>query len=222
MPNTSATGGYLAQLRAFGFDDEIVFGGFEAGIWDGRDVILPLSMIELEDIWHDVIAGITRIDDTLVRPSRQVDPVKQPAHGIDWCAFEITRVASDPWPYVRHDSAGDGSDIVVDHDVYRLAAAFYGPSADMAVGVFRRGLCVWQNRAALRGVAIAVRSVGDPITVPELDSMSWRQRVDIDIVFIVESKARYAVLNLLRSTGTITGNDGTAVSYDTEEVKPHG
>ena len=198
MSNTSATGGYLGESSA------------------------PLSITALEDAWHDIIVGITGIDNTLVRPSRQVDPVKQPAHGVDWCAFEITRVRSDPWPDVRHVSDSQGHDVVTDHDVYRLGAVFYGPGSDINAGLLRRGICVWQNREALRAESIAVQSVGDPVSVPELDSMSWRQRVDLDIVFIVESVGSYAVLNLLRSTGPIKGDDGTAVTFDTEEVKPNG
>ena len=99
---------------------------------------------------------------------------------------------------------------------------FYGPNADTNAGLLRRGLYVWQNRSALRSVGIALQSVGDPVTVPELDSMVWRQRVDLSARFIVESRGSYAVLNLLRSTGDILGDDGTAVTYDTEEVKPHG
>ena len=199
MSNTSATGGYLTETSS------------------------PLSITALEDLWHDTIAGITGLDNTLVRPSRQLDPAQQPAPDVDWCAFDIMRAASDPWPDVAHISAGDGSDMVVDHDRYEVGAVFYGPNADTLAGLLRRGLCVWQNRSALRSVGIALQSVGDPVTVPELDSMVWRQRVDLSARFSVESRGSYAVLNLLRSTGSINGDDGTAVAFDTEEeVKPHG
>ena len=159
---------------------------------------------------------------TAVRPSRQLDPAQQPAPDVDWCAFDIMRVSSDPWPDVAHVSAGDGSDMVVDHDRYEVGAVFYGPNADTLAGLLRRGLYVWQNRSALRAVGIALQSVGDPVTVPELDSLVWRQRVDLSARFIVESRGSYAVLNLLRSTGSINGDDGTAVAFDTKEVKPHG
>ena len=123
---------------------------------------------------------------------------------------------------MAHVSAGDGSDMVVDHDRYEIGAVFYGPRSDTLAGLLRRGLCVWQNRSALRAVGIALQSVGDPVTVPELDSMVWRQRVDLSARFIVESRGSYAVLNLLRSTGDIIGDDGSVVTFDTEEVKPHG
>ena len=198
MSNTSATGGYLTETSS------------------------PLGITALEDLWHDTIAGITGLDNTLVRPSRQLDPAQQPAPDVDWCAFDIMRAASDPWLDVVHISADDGSDTVVDHDRYEVGAVFYGPNADTLAGLLRRGLCVWQNRSALRAVGIALQSVGDPVTVPELDSLVWRQRVDLSARFIVESRGSYAVLNLLRSTGSINGDDGTAVAYNTEEVKPHG
>ena len=196
--NTSATGGYLTEVSS------------------------PLGITALEDLWHDTIAGITGLSATLVRPSRQLDPALQPDPLTDWCAFDIVRVSSDPWPDVAHVSAGDGSDMVVDHDRYEMGAVFYGPNADTNAGLLRRGLCVWQNRSALRAVGIALQSVGDPVTVPELDSLVWRQRVDLSARFIVESRGSYAVLNLLRSTGSINGDDGTAVAFDTKEVQPHG
>ena len=198
MSNTSATGGYLGESSTL------------------------LSITDLEDAWHDIIAGITGLDNTLVRPSRQLDPAQQPDALTDWCAFDIVRVSSDPWLDVAHVSTGQGSDSVVDHDRYEVGAVFYGPNADTLAGLLRRGLYVWQNRSALRSVGIALQSVGDPVTVPELDSMVWRQRVDLSARFIVEVRGGYAVLNLLRSTGDIKGDDGTAVTYDTEEVKPHG
>lgn len=196
--NTSATGGYLTETSS------------------------PLGIIAMEDLWHDTITGITGLDNTLVRPSRQLDPALQPDPLTDWCAFDIVRVSSDPWPDVAHVSTGEGSDTVVDHDRYEMGAVFYGPNADTLAGLLRRGLYIWQNRSALRAVGIALQSVGDPVTVPELDSLVWRQRVDLSARFIVESRGSYAVLNLLRSTGSINGDDGTAVAFDTEEEKPHG
>ena len=198
MSNTSATGGFLQEQST------------------------PLGITVLEDFWHDTICGVTGLDNTLVRPSRQLDPAQQPDALTDWCAFDIVRVSSDPWLDVAHISTGDGSDSVVDHDRYEVGAVFYGPNADTNAGLLRRGLYVWQNRSALRSVGIALQSVGDPVTVPELDSMVWRQRVDLSARFIVESRGSYAVLNLLRSTGDIIGDDGSVVTFDTEEVKPHG
>ena len=198
MSNTSATGGFLQEQST------------------------PLGITALEDLWHDTICGVTGLDNTLVRPSRQLNPAQQPDALTDWCAFDIMRVSSDPWLDVVHVSTGQGSDSVVDHDRYEVGVVFYGPNADTNAGLLRRGLYVWQNRSALRSVGIALQSVGDPVTVPELDSMVWRQRVDLSARFIVESRGSYAVLNLLRSTGDINGDDGTAVTYDTEEVKPNG
>lgn len=198
MSNTSATGGFLQEQST------------------------PLGITALEDLWHDTISGVTGLDNTLVRPSRQLNPAQQPDALTDWCAFDIVRVSSDPWLDVAHVSTGQGSDSVVDHDRYEVGAVFYGPNADTNAGLLRRGLYVWQNRSALRSVGIALQLVGDPVTVPELDSMVWRQRVDLSARFIVESRGSYAVFNLLRSTGDIIGDDGTAVTFDTKEVQPNG
>lgn len=196
--NTSATGGILVE-------DSTLYG-----------------MTALENAFHDVIAGIAELSPKLVRPARQIEPAKQPKPGTDWCAFEIVRVSSDINAHVQHVSTKDGYDVVIDHDVYSLAVAFYGPNSDAVCGRFRRGLFVWQNREALRRVGIVVQLVGNPISMPELDSEVWVSRTDLDVRFVVEVKGRYAVLNLLRSTGDIKSDDGAKVSFDTEEVKPNG
>lgn len=198
MANTSATGGYLAENSTL------------------------LSMTALENTFHDVIAGITGINATLVRPSRQINPAKQPQPETNWIAFEIRRDSSDINAAVSHVSTGQGHDVVTDHDVYIAAVAVYGPDSDTIAGILRRGLFVWQNREALRAAGIAIQLVGNPVTMPELDSMTWRSRCDLDIRFVVEIKGAYGVLNLLRSTGDIAGDDGTKADIDTEEVKPNG
>ena len=198
MSNTSATGGYLTEAST------------------------TLSLTAMENAWHDAIAGITGLDNTLVRPVRQVQPTRQPAHPVNWCAFDIERATSDEWASYEHVSADDGSDLIIDHDVYTILAVVYGPDADELAGILRRGLYVWQNRAALRAVGIAVQRIAAPVSVPELADSLWRQRVDLEVQFAVERRGSYAVLNLLRSTGDILGDDGTAVAFDTEEVKPHG
>lgn len=198
MPNDSATGGYL------------------------RDSAAHAGIVELENAWHDVIAGITGIGNKLVRPSRQIDPAKQPTPDVDWCAFEILRAWSDPWLDVRHHSTDDGHDTATDHAAYDLHAAFYGPNADALAGELHRGLFIWQNRSALRKAGLALQLVEAPRTVPELDELDWRQRVDITARFVAERRGVYAVMNLLRSTGTITGDDGTAAAFDTDNIKNGG
>ena len=83
MSNTSATGGFLQEQST------------------------PLGITTLEDLWHDTICGVTGLDNTLVRPSRQLDPAQQPDALTDWCAFDIVRVSSDPWLDVAHVRIAD-------------------------------------------------------------------------------------------------------------------
>lgn len=198
MTNTSATGGFLQERNG------------------------PLLIEALEDIWHDVLAGITGIGAKLVRPSRQINPTRQPKPGVDWIAFEIVRAYGDPVPYVRHDSADDGKDIVIDHQRYSIRAACYGSHSDDTAGKIKRGLWVWQNRSLLRKAGIALQIVDDPQTVPEIDGETWIQRTDIEAVFVVETTGDYAVLNLLRARGQIASDSGIQTDFDTNKEEING
>lgn len=195
MSNTSATGGYLTETPE------------------------QIDVTALENIWHDIIAGITALDNKLVRPSRSIDPARQPKNNVNWVAFEIARTPGFSYfPPVMHRSAADGHDEIIDYSPYTIRAAFYGPDSDRIAGAFRRGLFIWQNRQALRKAKIALLEVGSPETLPELDSMRWRDRADVTARFVVENRGRYEVLNLLQSGGALSGNDGTTAEFNSDNV----
>lgn len=179
MPNTSATGGFLRQMSA------------------------PPTREHLEDVWHDVITGITGLKPKLVRPEYQIDPAAVPPVKTDWCAFRLEMDGARNFAGHVHDGRGEGQDIVVDHMPWRVTAFFYGPGAEDLAGALRRGLEIAQNRFTLRRAGCAVTSVDSPVSVPELDGEVWRRRADLAIHMTVTMASAYDVLNLKDAHGVI-------------------
>lgn len=203
MSNTSATGGYLKELP---------------GITGKK---------EHENAVHGMIAGLTGISETLVRPAFQENPLKapDPKDNVDWCAFYIRDSAATNYPYVAHISDADGSDVVVDWVDKEITAYFYGPNCETLAGMVRRGLHVEQNRHDLRQAGISIRRVGSVEQMPELVNGKWHDRADLTIFATFRATGTYRVLNLLQSGGTILSDEirgGTqfSVPFDTDNVTP--
>jgi len=170
MPNTSATGGYLALTS-----------------------VAPLSIIE--DALHDLIAGITGLCGSLVRPRWQPEPPRLPKPGETWCAFGIMDQTAS-FPELRHQGAGDGRDEIITQARLTVLTSFYGPEGDDAVLLLRDGLHVAQNRAALRAHGLAFESAGEVSRLPELVGTRWLSRTDMTIFFRRETRRTVATLNL--------------------------
>jgi hypothetical protein len=181
----------------------------------------PLEDDAFDDFLHDVIAGVTGLDNKLVRPGWQKEPPNQPDIDTDWVGFRVTNQVADWMPAVVHDDAGDGQDLYQRHVTTTVLCVFYGPSAGSYAALLRDGLGVWQNQAALRAASIALVELGDFTSAPELFRQQWLNRVDTNMVLRREIRRNYPVLNLLRATGTVVGNGGTSEirsRFDTGET----
>lgn len=173
MTNDSSTGGYLTPTG-----------------------VAPLEDEALDDLLHDVVAGITGLANELVRPRWQPEPPPTPDWGADWCAMGIMHRTADTFAVEGHDSAGEGSDYLIRHEVLSLLCSFYGPNSQAKGALLRDGLSIAQNREALAGSGIALVSVGDLTKAPELVKNRWLNRADLPVVLRREIMRTYPVLNV--------------------------
>jgi hypothetical protein len=176
----------------------------------------PLFDDDWDDFLHDLIAGITGLDPTLVRPRWEPEPVPRPDIGIDWVAFGHTGTEVDFDPAVIHiDDGGDGYDALQTHEVAAILLSFYGPHCDRNASYLQRGIFVDQNRAILRANAVGLVDVGGLTRASELVKERWWPRCDVLVHLRREIRFNYAVKNLLRAKGTITAQPPAP---DTERV----
>jgi hypothetical protein len=175
VPNTSATGGYLAPAPT----------------------PAPVEGDALMQLLQQVVVGVTGMDGMLVRPRWQLNEPNQPSVTTDWCAIGVMRRIAQDYPYQQHNPAGDGSTRMLRWETLEILASFYGPNAASNAKLLRDGLYVWQNRAALRAANINVIDADEILSVPDLVNLQWVNRMDMTVRLTREIDRDYAILNLL-------------------------
>ncbi|GHV35115.1 hypothetical protein FACS1894187_07130 [Synergistales bacterium] len=199
--NTSATGGFLTETGA-------------------------VTRIQLENLWHDVISGLSGIQGKLVRPAFQEDPGPTPGAAVTWAAFQIMNGDANNYPHVQHYGEDDGETVVYDQTTKNVLVSFYGPEADDKADALRRQLHIRQNRDALRAAGVAVTWVDAPFQLPELVNDKWLRRVDLKINSVVDIAGAYQILNLLRADGGLLADvhEGNQLrhEFDTNNIEQGG
>lgn len=188
MTNTSATGGYLTPTNT---------------VLDGN---------LLQDFFHGVIAGITGLVNTLVRPAFQPNPPTRPGIDVDWCGFAILnrRTEALPW-YVQNDE-NDGT--LSRTELFDLQVSFYGPNCTAYAGMLRDGLQITQNLEQLFAAGMAPNGTQDIVYLPELVNDRYYQRADITVNMNRDVSRTYAILSLLSAQGTLQSDNGYEENFE--------
>lgn len=179
MPNTSATGGYLAGTGGVVEDSAL-------------DAILQACVV-----------GITGLPGQMVRPRWQPVVPKQPEPSVNWCAIGVTTSTTTDYPVEQHIGAGDGSDAFEKWEELALLASFYGPDAAGFASLLRDGLYVTQNREVLQASGIDLIDVGTRTAAPDLVNQQWIRRFDLPIRFRRKVERSFPVLNILSAPDSI-------------------
>ncbi|CAR54930.1 phage neck terminator protein [Burkholderia cenocepacia] len=150
----------------------------------------------LDDLVHDLIAGITALPLDLVRPRWQSKVPKQPEPSVNWCAFGVQEQEPDAGPVIQHDGAGDGHDTYIRHQDIDVMCTFYGPNGKGYAQRLADGLAVPQNREQLQLQDMAFVGVGAIRPAPDLVNQQWVRRYDMTVKLRRKVTRTYAVLNL--------------------------
>lgn len=173
---------------------------------------LPVEDAALEDVLQAMVAGITGLDGSLVRPRWQPVMPKQPEPSVNWCAIGVTTLTPEPGTaQVLHDDTIDGHDTLIRHEDMELLASFYGPQAQSYACMLRDGLQIAQNREAIAQSGIAFISTGQLLAVPELYNQQWIRRYDLTVQLRRVINRTYGVLNIV-SADTIIEADVNIIS----------
>ncbi len=170
---TSATGGVLPPVPPLPIDDEA-----------------------LDAVFQSLVASITGLDGTLVRPRWQPVPPKQPPPATNWCAVAVVNVQPDAGPWIDYIAATNTS-IEWDHEELTLLVSFYGPNAASFARLLRLGIAIPQNWESLTAQQIAYVTCDAIRKVPELVNQQWIIRQDLSLTFRRKVEMTYAVQNLL-------------------------
>lgn len=163
----------------------------------------PLEDIALDDFLHDLIVGITGLDNTLVRPRWQPEPANLPDVGTNWVAFGIVSKEADTYAVEQHIATGQGFDYLKRQEVLNIFCSFYGPQAGSYAELLRDGLQIAQNREVLQLNMMGLVETKETITAPSLVKDKWLFRVDLMVRIRRQILRQYPVLNVLSAQGTI-------------------
>lgn len=183
----------------------------------------PAEGADLEDVLHDVIAGITALDPTLVRPRWQPEPPDIPAEATAWCAFGFQEHSTSEFPQVTHNGADGGSDTLQQHETLEVRASFYdlgaGGEADAYAAKLRDGLYIAQNREAMFDQAgIMLIATGSVQPAPVLFKERWLYRADFTFTIRRQIDRTYGVPNINSAEGTIESQAGHETPVETPFV----
>lgn len=180
--NTSATGGYLTPTNSINIDDT-----------------------DLDHIFHDLFAGVTGLDNTLVRPRWVVKPSNMPDKNTTWISFGVIDTRNDTNPSQWFDNV-QGM-ILINNQELDVQVSCYGPNAAQIEGILRDGLNLDQNREVIDSLGIVLVDVGKAVNTSELINTEWVKRVETKVTFRKQIRRVYAVLSLEAAAVDIHSDD---------------
>jgi hypothetical protein len=173
LANNSATGGPLPAQPPFPVDD------------DALDAVLQA-----------LVASVTGLPGSLVRPRWQPGNPKQPEPGTDWCAVGVVDTVPSAGPWLVYDPVNNVEQYW-DHEEFSVLASHYGPNAKFYARLLRAGLNVPQNTEVLLPFEMRYIGCGHVRNVPELINLQWVHRQDLALTFRRKFQLVYAVENIL-------------------------
>lgn len=157
--------------------------------------------LSLNQFLQTVFVGISGLPGTLVRPSWQVEPPKNPDITVDWMAFGIELATPDAYAYV--DVNENEETISQRHEVLTIACAFYGPNALDFYGLVRDGFQLQPNLYALQGANMGFVGVDPGRQVPDLLHQRWVPTIRTNVSIRREIQRVYPIPTLVSASGTI-------------------
>lgn len=196
MPNTSASGGYLVPTSS---------------------TPLPGGLTLVQFI-QSILVALSGINGTLVRPSWQIAPPKQPDITENWIAFGVTVTQADTNAYSGLDDANN--DVFQRQELIEILCSFYGPLANDYAALVRDGFQIQQNSEAMRAAKMGYRDCSPIRQAPELVNERWQGRTVMNVILTREINRTYPVLSVDGSVGIIKSVIGGApysLPYETPE-----
>lgn len=174
----------------------------------------PLEDVALTGFFQKLVADLSGMDETMIRPSWQA--TSPPPVTAIWAEVGIRNRQSSGFAYVDHLGDGDGADLMQRHEDFEVLCSFYGPGADNAAALVRDGLSIAQNREPLQRAEMGLIGVGEATAVPAVIGGESYYRLDMPIRVRRAVTRLYPVLNLMKVAGTIATPSNLSLSLNVE------
>lgn len=193
MKNNSASGGFLQPIPQPPTLDTSPPG---------------LTLIQF---FQTLLVGLSAFPGTLVRPSWQAEPPKQPDICVNWLAFGINNVNPDFNAYVGLDA--DNNATMQRNELVQLSVSIYGPDSYDNLGLIRDGLQLTENLASLRQANIGFAYDSQARHLPDLINARWVDRWQMDLFFRRQIQRSYPILTFLSASGIIYTQTAADADY---------
>jgi hypothetical protein len=161
---------------------------------------LPPYGPDLDHILHDWLAGITVLDNTLIRPRWQPNPPALPAQNVNWLAFGVDTQTIDVYPQSVQNLT-DATQTTTER--LAISLSFYGPLAQINSAKFRSACYVAQNYESLKTQKIVFTEVSAITRLPELVNTTFYNRCDIQLLLSRQCDITYDIKTLTGASGNI-------------------
>lgn len=170
----------------------------------------PMEGQTLQRFLHDMLAGVTALSGSLVRPLWQPEPPAVPAITVNWIGFGIVLQVPDANAY--HDQTALTSATLIRHESLEVLCSCYGPACLDYAGRIRDALELSQNRDTLRAAGMGLTGTSGLTHAPELVNARWYDRADLMIELRREIRRTYAVYTFLAATGSVIEDSSRALT----------
>ncbi len=160
--------------------------------------------ISLARLLQPILAGLTGLPGTSVRPLWQQNPPPMPDHDTNWLAFGIEGRTADANAYLQ-PGAADAR--LYRHEDINWLVSCYGPDALTNAGRIRDGLELSQNRAGLALSGMAFIAADDIVNLAEVVNGRFYSRADLVLQMRREILRGYAILPLDGAAVDILADD---------------
>jgi hypothetical protein len=157
----------------------------------------PAADLDLDTILQNIVAGLTGLDGTLVRPRYQPVTPKEKPISTTWAAVAATNVYPDSSPAIVHDPTGDGQDTLIRHERIEGLLTTYGPQGQQYAEMFRDGFWLSQNAAMLDEYNMSFVDVGPIRSLHEYVNQQARRRCDLTFTLRRKITRTYGIKNIL-------------------------
>lgn len=158
------------------------------------------------DFLQNVFTGISGLPGSMVRPSWQQQPPKEPVITDNWLSIGIINDKADANAYVGMLPNGVNPPINVTKrdEELTVRARFYGPQAYEYMGLTRDGFEIPMNLIALTQASMGFVEATEGVRVPDLVGEQWQDTWISNFVLRRQILRAYPILTFLSVSVSLT------------------
>ncbi len=146
-----------------------------------------------------LLVGLSAFPGTLVRPSWQVSPPKEPDLAVNWLAFGITDIMPDANAYTG--PSVDGVSTLARQELIRVTLSVYGPDAMDNITLIRDGFQIPQNMTSLLLANMGFAYDTPAKHLPDFVNERWIDRYVTEIFLRRVVQRTYPILDFASASG---------------------